>query len=131
MALAWSGGWSGAAGPTPQLSVVVLPFDNLGGVNDDTADAVTEDLTTEVSRIGGFFVISRNSAFTYKGKPIDVKRVGEELRYAVGGGVRDLGGSLRVTAQLISTETGAHLWADRFEVRRDGIGYNVDDIVCR
>jgi adenylate cyclase len=115
----------------PQLSVVVLPFDNLGGVDDDTADAIADDLTGELARIPGFFVIGRNSAFTYKGKPIDIKRVGEELgvRYAVRGGVRELGGSLRVTAQLITTDTGAHLWADRFEVRRDGIGYNVDDIV--
>jgi TolB-like protein len=128
MALAWSGGWIGAGKAPPHLSIAVLPFQNLGddAKDDYLADAITEDLTTEVSRIGGFFVIGRNSAFTYKGKPIDVKRVGEELgvRYAVGGGVRELGGSLRVTAQLISTETGAHLWADRFEVRRDGIGYN-------
>ena len=133
MALAWSGGWIGAGKAPPHLSIAVLPFQNLGddAKDDYLADAITEDQTTEVSRIGGFFVIGRNSALTYKGKPIDVKRVGEELgvRYAVGGGVRELGGSLRVTAQLISTETGAHLWADRFEVRRDGIGYNVDDIV--
>ena len=76
-------------------------------------------------------MIARNSAFTYKGKPIDVKRVGEELgvRYAVEGSVRKVGGALRVTAQLISTETGTHIWADRFEVALDGVGYGVDDIV--
>ena len=78
-----------------------------------------------------FLVIARNSAFTYKGKPIDIKRVGEELgvRYAVEGSVRKVDGTLRVNVQLVSTETGAHLWAERFDVRRDGVGYGVDDIV--
>ena len=76
-------------------------------------------------------MIARNSAFTYKGKPIDIRRVGEELgvRYAVEGSVRKVGGALRVNVQLVSTETGAHLWADRFDVGRDGAGYGVDDIV--
>ena len=76
-------------------------------------------------------MIARNSAFTYKGKLIDIKRIGEELgvRYAVEGSVRKAGGALRVNAQLLSTETGAHLWADRFDVGRDEAGYDVDDIV--
>ncbi len=117
----------------PRLSVVVLPFNNLGGegVNDDVVDGITEDLTTDLSRLPNFLVIARNSAFTYKGKPIDIKRVGEELgvRYAVEGSVRKAGSTLRVNVQLVATETGTHLWADRFDVGRDGVGYNVDDIV--
>jgi TolB-like protein/class 3 adenylate cyclase len=116
---------------TPELSVVVLPFTNLGGVDDDTVDAIAEDVTTDLARLHDLLVIARNSAFVYKGKAIDVKRVGEELgvRYAVEGSVRNAGGPLRVTVQLISTETGAHIWAEPFDVRRDGIGYGVDDIV--
>jgi class 3 adenylate cyclase/TolB-like protein len=117
----------------PRLSLVVLPLNNLGGdgVSDDVVDGITDDLTTELSRLPGFLVIARNSAFTYKGKPIDVKRVGEELgvRYALEGSVRKAGDVLRVNAQLVSTETGTHLWADRFDVARDGVGYGVDDIV--
>ena len=117
----------------PKLSVVVLPFNNLGGegVDDDAVDGMTEDLTTDLSRVTGFLVIARNSAFTYKGKPIDIKRVGEELgvRYVVEGSARKVEGILRVNVQLVSTETGTHLWAERFDVRRDGIGYGVDDIV--
>jgi TolB-like protein len=108
----------------PQLSAVVLPFTNLGGVDDDTVDAITEDVTTDLARVPDLLVISRSSAFAYKGKPIDIKRVGEELgvRYAVEGSARRVDGRLRVTVQLVSTETGAHTWAERFEVGRDGIG---------
>jgi TolB-like protein/class 3 adenylate cyclase/tetratricopeptide (TPR) repeat protein len=117
----------------PPLSLVVLPFDNLGGsgVEDYIVDGITEDLTTDLSRLPGFLVIARNSAFTYRGKPIDVKRVGEELgvRYAVEGSVRRAGAALRISAQLVSTETGSHLWADRFDVARDRIDDGVDDIV--
>jgi adenylate cyclase len=117
----------------PRLSIVVLPFDNFGrdAVEDYIVDGITEDLTTDISRFPDFLVIARNSAFTYKGKPIDVKRIGEELgvRYAVEGSVRKAGGAMRINAQLLSTETGAHLWADRFDVGPDEIGYSVDDIV--
>jgi TolB-like protein/tetratricopeptide (TPR) repeat protein len=117
----------------PKLSVVVLPFNNLGGegVEEDVVDGITEDLTTDFSRVPEFLVIARNSAFTYKGKPIDIKRVGEELgvRYAVEGSVRRIDAALRVNVQLVSTEVGTHLWAERFDVRRDGVGYGVDDIV--
>ena len=99
--------------------------------SDYVVDGITEDLTTDLSRLPGFLVIARNSAFTYKGKPIDIKRVGEELgvRYAVEGSVRKAGGTQRINVQLVSTETGAHIWADRFDVGRDGLGYSVDDIV--
>ena len=119
----------------PRLSLVVLPFDNLGGsgVEDYIVDGITEDLTTDLSRLPDFLVIARNSAFTYKGKPIDVKRVGEELgvRYAVEGSVRRAGAGLRINTQLVSTETGGHLWADRFDVARDRIDDGVDDILRR
>jgi TolB-like protein/class 3 adenylate cyclase len=117
----------------PRLSLVVLPFDNLGGsgVEDYIVDGITEDLTTDLAQLPDFLVIARNSAFTYKGKPIDVKHVGEELgvRYAVEGSVRRAGARLRITAQLVSTESGAHLWADRFDVARDEIDNGLDDIV--
>jgi TolB-like protein/class 3 adenylate cyclase len=117
----------------PPLSVVVLPFNNLGGegVDEDVVDGITEDLTTDLSRVAGFLVIARNSAFTYRGKPIDAKRVGEELgvRFAVEGSVRKVDDTLRVNVQLIATGTGTHLWGERFDVRRDGVGYGVDDIV--
>jgi adenylate cyclase len=117
----------------PRLSLVVLPLSNLGGegLADDVVDGITDDLTTETSRLPGFLVIARNSAFTYKGKPIDIRRVGEELgvRYALEGSVRKDGSTLRVNAQLVSAETGSHLWAERFDVGRGGIGYDVDDIV--
>jgi TolB-like protein/tetratricopeptide (TPR) repeat protein len=117
----------------PRLSLVVLPLNNLGGegVNDDLADGITDDLTTAVAGWPDVLVIARNSAFTYKGKSVDIKRVGEELgvRYVVEGSVRGLGDKLRVNVQLVSTETSAHLWADHFDVERDGAGYGVDDIV--
>jgi TolB-like protein len=125
----------------PRLSFVVLPFRNLGGegVDDTTVDAMTEDLTSDLSQYGlggastqsNFFVIGSGSAFTYKGKPVDVRQVGEELgvRYAVEGSVRKVEGRLRVTVQMVSTETGNQIWADRFGVERDGISYNFDDIV--
>jgi TolB-like protein/class 3 adenylate cyclase/tetratricopeptide (TPR) repeat protein len=117
----------------PRLSIVVLPFDNLGrdAVDDYIVDGITEDLTTDISRVADFLVIARNSAFTYKGKPIDIKRIGEELsvRYAVEGSVRRAGEALRINVQLLSTETGAHLWADRFDVGRDEVSFSIDDIV--
>jgi TolB-like protein/Flp pilus assembly protein TadD len=103
----------------PRLSIVVLPFANL---SDDPeqgyfADGLTEDITTDLSRISGSFVISHNTAFTYKGKPIDVKAVAHEVgvRYILEGSVRRLGSQVRVGAQLIDGETGAHLWAERFD----------------
>ncbi len=103
----------------PRLSLVVLPFENLGGnASDDyLADAVTEDLTTNLSRLPGALVIARTSAAVYKGKSVDVRRVGQELgvRYVVEGSTRRLGDTLRVSVQLVSAETGAHLWADRFD----------------
>jgi TolB-like protein/class 3 adenylate cyclase/cytochrome c-type biogenesis protein CcmH/NrfG len=103
----------------PKLSLVVLPFANLGGgaEEDYFVDGLTEDLTTELSRLPESFVIACNTAFTFKGKPIDVKRIGRELgvRYVLEGSVRKSGQRVRVNAQLIDAETGGHLWADRFD----------------
>jgi TolB-like protein len=106
------------AGP-PRLSIVVLPFANLGGDPDQEyfVDGVTESLTTDLSRIAGSFVIARNTAFIYKGKPFDVKQIGSDLnvRYVLEGSVQRGGNRMRVNVQLIDAETGAHLWAERFD----------------
>jgi TolB-like protein/Tfp pilus assembly protein PilF len=103
----------------PRLSIVVLPFANLSDDREQQyfADGITEDLTTDLSRLENMLVISRNTAFTYRNKPIDTKRIGRELgvRYVLEGSVRRSGGQVRVTAQLIDAETDAHLWAERFD----------------
>jgi TolB-like protein/class 3 adenylate cyclase/Tfp pilus assembly protein PilF len=103
----------------PRLSIVVLPFANIGGdpEQDYFADGVTESLTTDLSRIAGSFVIARNTAFTFKGKATDEKQVGRELnvRYVLEGSVQRGGNRLRVNVQLIDAETGNHLWAERFD----------------
>jgi TolB-like protein/Flp pilus assembly protein TadD len=103
----------------PRLSIVVLPFANLGNDSDQQyfADGITEDLTTDLSRIEGMVVISRNTAFTYRNKPVDAKQIGRELgvRYLLEGSIRRSGNQVRVNAQLINAETDAHLWAERFE----------------
>jgi adenylate cyclase len=106
----------------PRLSIVVLPFANLSNDPDQEyfADGITDDLTTDLSRISGSFVIARNTAFTFKGKPIDVKQIGRELgvRYVLEGSVRRIGDQVRVNVQLIDAESGGHLWADRFDTDR-------------
>src|SRR6266404_5460799 len=103
----------------PRLSIVVLPFANLSNDPDQgyVADGITEDLTTDLSRIAGMFVISGNTAFTYRNKPVDTKQIGRELRvrYVLKGSVRRSGNRLRVTARLIDATTDAHLWAERFD----------------
>lgn len=103
----------------PRMSIVVLPLANLSGDQgqDYFADAITEGLTTDLSRIQGSFVIARNTAFTYKGKAIDVRQIGHDLgvRYALEGSVQRAGDQVRVNAQLIDTETGGHVWSDRFD----------------
>src|SRR6202030_2549921 len=104
--------------PRPRLSIVVLPFANLSDDREQQyfADGITEDLTTDLSRIVNSFVISRNTAFTYRNKSVDTKQIGRELgvRYVLEGSVRRSGNQLRVTAQLIDAENDAHLWAERF-----------------
>jgi len=103
----------------PPLSIVVLPFSNLSDDPEQEylADGISDDLTTDLSRISGSFVIARNSAFTYKGKAVEIKQLGRELgvAYALEGSVRRVGNRVRVNAQLIDTQSGAHLWADRFD----------------
>jgi TolB-like protein/Flp pilus assembly protein TadD len=113
---------------------VVLPFANLSGGPDQEyfADGLTEDLTTALSRIDGSFVIARNTAFTYKNKPVDVRQVGRDLgvRYVLEGSVRRSGDLVRVNAQLIDAETGAHLWAEQFDRTRAGLIEMQDEITA-
>ena len=103
----------------PRLSIVVLPFTNLSNDPDQQyfADGMTEDLTTDLSRIAHMFVIARNTAFIYRNKPIAAKQIGRELgvRYVLEGSVRRMGCQVRINAQLIEAETNAHLWAERFD----------------
>jgi class 3 adenylate cyclase/TolB-like protein/Tfp pilus assembly protein PilF len=123
------------AGSAPRLSMVVLPFTNLSGdpAKDYLADVITEELTTAISRIRDAFVIARSTAFTYKGKPIDVKQIGKELgvRYVLEGSVQPSDSKVRVTAQFIDAETGAHLWADQFDADRSNLLEMQDEIVVR
>ena len=95
--------------------------------------AITDDLTTDLSHLPDSFVIARNTAFTYKGKPVDVKQIGRELgvRYLLEGSVRGLEDKISVNAQLISTETGAHVWADRFDGERSKLGELQVEFVSR
>ena len=119
----------------PRLSIVVLPFTNLNGdpAHDYLAGVLTEGLTTGLSRISGTFVIARSSAFTYKGKPVDVKQVGKDLgvRYVLEGSEQLSGDRVRVNAQLIEAETGAHLWAEQFDADRANLLQMQDEIVTR
>ena len=100
-------------GPAPRLSIVVLPFANISNDPEQQyfADGITDDLTTDLSRIAGSFVISRNTAFTFKGKAVDARQLGRELkvRYVLDGSVRRMGRTVRVNAQLVDAGTGAHL----------------------
>src|SRR4029077_3742103 len=93
----------------PRLSIVVLPFTNLSNDPEQQyfADGITEDLTTDLSRLAGMFVISRSTAFTYRNKPLDTKQIGRELgvRYVLEGSVRRLGNHIRINSQLIDAET--------------------------
>jgi adenylate cyclase len=120
---------------TPRLSIVVLPFANLSGdpAQEYLADVITEGLTTDLSRISGTFVIARSTAFTYKGKPVDVKQVGRDLgvRYVLEGSEQHSGNQVRVNAQLIDAESGAHLWADQFDADRTDLLQMQDEIVTR
>ena len=114
--------YSGVAAPLPlpdKPSIAVLPFQNMSGDPEQEyfADGMVEEIITALSRIRWLFVIARNSSFTYKGKSVDVKQVGRQLgvRYLLEGSVRKGGNRVRITAQLVEAETGAHLWADRFD----------------
>ena len=119
----------------PRLSIVVLPFENLSGdkEQDYFADGITDDLTTDLSHLEGSFVISRGTAYTYKGKPVDAKQIGRDLgvRYVLEGSMRRVSENITVNAQLISTETGAQVWADRFDGERSNLGQLQVEFVSR
>ncbi len=119
----------------PRLSIVVLPFANIGGDSeqDHFVDGVTESLTTDLSRIRGAVVIGRNTAFTYKGKAVDLKQIGRELnvRYVLEGSVQRGGDRMRVNVQLIDAETGNHLWAERFDKPLADLFDMQDEVVAR
>lgn len=118
-----------------RLSLVVLPFANIGGDHDQEyfADGITESLTTDLSRISGAFVIARNTAFAYRDKAIDLRQIGRDLSvsYALEGSVQRGGNRLRVSVQLIDCETGLQLWAERFDQAVSDLFDMQDEIVAR
>jgi TolB-like protein/class 3 adenylate cyclase len=119
----------------PRLSMVVLPFANIGSdpEQDYFVDGVTENLTSDLSRISSSFVIARNTAFTFKGKAVDVKKIGRELnvRYVLEGSVQRGGNRIRVNVQLIDAEKGNHLWVERFDKPVTDLFDMQDEIVSR
>jgi TolB-like protein/class 3 adenylate cyclase len=119
----------------PRLSIVVLPFVNMSGDSEQEyfVDGVTESLTTDLSRIRESFVIGRNTAFTYKSKHVDLKRIGHELnvRYVLEGSVQRGGNRMRVCVQLIDAESGNHLWAEQFDKPLADLFEMQDEIVSR
>jgi TolB-like protein/tetratricopeptide (TPR) repeat protein len=119
----------------PRLSIVLLPFANFGGDPDHEyfVDGVTESLTTDLSRMSGMLVIARNTAFTYKGKSVDVVQVGRELntRFALEGSVQRSGTRMRVNVQLIETGSGNHVWAERFDKPLGDLFDMQDEVVAR
>jgi TolB-like protein len=137
--LAAAGGWYliGGRNVKPSqpahLSIVVLPFANLSGdpAQDYLADALTDQVTTAIARLRDTFVIARNTAFTYKGKPVDAKAIGKELgvRYVFEGSVQPSAAQVRVNAQLIDADSGAHLWAEQFDTPRADLLKMQDEIV--
>jgi TolB-like protein len=146
-----SAGWPTAKGETPaghtatspeagepvppRLSVVILPFTNLSNDPEQEyfADGITEDLTTDLSRVTDSFVIARSTALTYKGKSIDARQIGRELgvRYVIEGSVRRSDREVRVSAQLVDAETGAHLWAERLDRDMDDLFHLQNEITGR
>ena len=119
----------------PRLSIVVLPFANISGDPEQEyfVDGVTESLTTDLSRISGCFVIARNTAFAYKGKPVDARAIGRELnvRYVLEGSVQRSGARMRVNVQLIDAESSSHLWSERFDKPLADLFDMQDEIVAR
>ena len=128
---------SGAGVETPPLpdkpSIAVLPFENLSDNPEQEyfADGLTDDLITDLSQISGLFVIARNSVFVYKDQPLDIREVARELsvRYVLEGTVRRAGDHIRINAQLIDTETGGHLWANRFDRDASDVFAVQDEII--
>ena len=121
--------------PAARLSLVALPFANLSGdpAQDYLADALTDQLTTAIARLRDSFVIAHSTALTYKGKPVDAKVIGRELgvRYVLEGSVQPASNQVRVNAQLIDAESGAHLWAEQFDTPRADLLQTQDEIVAR
>jgi adenylate cyclase len=119
----------------PRLSIVVLPFANLSDDPEQQyfADGITEDVTSDLSRIEGMVVISRNTAFTYQGKRVDTKQIGRELavRYVLEGSARRSGDEVRVNAQLINAESDTHVWAERFNGDTGDLFALQDEITSR
>ena len=117
-----------------RLSIVVLPFANLSGdpTQDYFADGITENLTTDLSRLSGSFVIARNTAFAFKGKNVDAREIGKELgvRYVLEGSVQRDQNQVRVNAELVDAESGGHLWAERFDRPLSSLFIMQDDIVA-
>jgi len=125
----------GSKPAAPRLSIVVLPFVNLSNDPDQDyfADGITDNLTTDVSYIQGSFVIARETAFTYKGKPVEVRKIGHDLgvRYLLEGSVQRSENQIRINTQLIDTETGAHHWAETFDRQRGDLFAIEDEITAR
>jgi adenylate cyclase len=113
--------------------LVVLPFDSMSESPQDkiVSDGFTEDLTTSLARVPGFFVISRNTAFSYRGKQKDLREIGRELgvRYLLEGSLRRMGEQMRITAQLIEAETGSHLWAENYDTPVDQMDRVQDELI--
>ncbi len=122
-----------SAAPPPRLSIAVLPFRNFGDDAQENylADALTDDLTTDLSHLPGSFVIARMSADVYKNRVVPADQIGRELgvRYLLEGSLRRVGDGLTINAQLIDTATGAHLWAERFDAQRQQLGETQTTIV--
>jgi TolB-like protein/DNA-binding winged helix-turn-helix (wHTH) protein/Flp pilus assembly protein TadD len=131
----WRSLWPGHEPLAPRLSIVVLPFANLSNDPEQQyfVDGITDDVTTDLSRISGSLVIARHTAFTYKGKPVDVTQIGRELgvRYVIEGSVRRSANQVQINVQLIDAETGAYLWADRFETDRTDLAETQNEITGR
>jgi TolB-like protein/DNA-binding SARP family transcriptional activator len=115
-------------------SIAVLPFNNMSGDPEQEyfSDGMTEDLITDLSKVSGLFVIARNSSFAYKGRRVDLRKVGQELgvRYVLEGSVRKAGGRVRINAQLIDSGSGGHVWAERFDRKLEDI-FDLQDQVTR
>ena len=115
-------------------SVAVLPFDNMSSDEEQEhfADGLTEDLTTDLSKISGLFVVARNSTFAFKGQAVDIPTIGRRLGVAnvVEGSVRKMGGRVRINVQLINAATGGHIWAERYDGSIDSV-FELQDDVCR
>ena len=121
--------------PAPRLSLVILPFVNITGAEevDHVADGITETLTTDLSRTSGLLVISRSTACAYKGKLIDARQIGRELgvRYVLEGSVQTARRRIRINAQLVDAESGAHVWAERFDKQRTDLLDMQDEVTTR